>query len=79
MSANLFKQHVSVVSNIGQWIFCFNYSQCKLECYDYQKIRTFLFKKIHFILFCLFVPKMKKVVIKMSSAIVILSALRVEV
>ena len=51
--------------------------KCKLEFYDYSKKSISFFNKFQLILLCLFVPKMKKVIINMSSAIVINGALRV--
>ena len=46
-----------------------------------SKEKYLIFYKFHLILICLFIPKMKKIVTKynvMSSAIVIISALRVK-
>ena len=44
-----------------------------------SKEKYFIFNKFHLILIYLFVPKMKKIVTKMSSAIAIMCALRVKV
>ena len=43
-----------------------------------SKEKKNVFNSFHLVLFCLIVPKMKKVVTNMSPAIVLISALRVE-
>ena len=61
-SANFF---ILILDN-GYSVFNFNQrsDQCKLECYNCQKKSILFFNKFHLILFCLFVPKMKKSVTK---------------